>query len=152
MKSQKPLHTSFRPHVFPFPRGRPYSFMISSLFFIVFVPVKPHLTTTVGIFNKESPIVRPLGFGIFHSIQKIHVYWFQRERGVGGERERNINWLPPICALTGDWTCNLDMCPDRELNPQPFGVWDDAPTSWATLARALHSILCCWSSLIFQHL
>ena len=37
-----------------------------------------------------------------------------RERGGGGgegRRDRNISpiayWLPPICALTRDWTCNL---------------------------------------------
>ena len=24
------------------------------------------------------------------------------------------------------------MCPDQGSNPQPFGVWDDAPTNWAT--------------------
>ena len=28
------------------------------------------------------------------------------------------------------------MCPDRELNPWPFGPLDDAPTIWATAARA----------------
>ena len=52
----------------------------------------------------------------------------------GGERERerdvrNINQLPPVCALTGDGTCNLGMCPDSGLSPQPFGVWDNAPTN-----------------------
>ncbi|KAF6123874.1 dynactin subunit 5 [Phyllostomus discolor] len=30
---------------------------------------------------------------------------------------------------TGDRTHNLVMCPDWELNPQPFGLWDDAPTN-----------------------
>ena len=29
------------------------------------------------------------------------------------------------------------MWPDWESNPQIFGVWDDAPTNWATLARAV---------------
>ena len=24
------------------------------------------------------------------------------------------------------------MCPDQELHLQPFGVWDNAPTNWAT--------------------
>ena len=27
------------------------------------------------------------------------------------------------------------MCPNRGLNPQPFGVWDNAPTDWATWPR-----------------
>ena len=44
------------------------------------------------------------------------------------ERERIIDWLPPIGTLTKDQTCNLGTCPDQELNPWPFGVWDDAPT------------------------
>ena len=53
------------------------------------------------------------------------VYWFLRARA--GERERekdrcegNMNWSP---------SC---MCPDRELNPQPFSVWEVAPTNRAT--------------------
>ena len=53
--------------------------------------------------------------------------------------ERNINWLPPICAPTKDWTCNLGMCSDWELNPQLFGIQDVAPTNWATWARAAYS-------------
>ena len=44
------------------------------------------------------------------------------------ERERYTGQLPALCAVTGDQTENLGMCPDWELNPQPFGVWDDAPT------------------------
>ena len=56
----------------------------------------------------------------------------RRERGGGGGRERerereretcereNIDWLPPVHALTGDWTHNL------------FGVQDDTTTNWAT--------------------
>ena len=42
-----------------------------------------------------------------------------RERWREGEREtlmweRQINWLPLICACTGNWTCNLSMCPTRK--------------------------------------
>ena len=53
------------------------------------------------------------------------------------ERERNINvrnisQVPPQCILTRDQTWSLGMCPDRELNPQPFDVKDNAPTNWAT--------------------
>lgn len=29
------------------------------------------------------------------------------------------------------------MCPDWKLNPQPFGVWDDAPTNSANAPRAV---------------
>ena len=49
--------------------------------------------------------------------------------------ERNINWLPPIRTPTGDQTCNLSMCLDQESNPQPFSLWDDAPTNWTTPPR-----------------
>ena len=47
-------------------------------------------------------------------------------------RERNIDWLPLVSALTRDQTCNLGMWPEWELNPQTFGVWDNAPTNLAT--------------------
>ena len=33
-------------------------------------------------------------------------------------------------------TCNPDMCSDQGLTLQQFGWWDDAPTSWATSAKA----------------
>ena len=53
--------------------------------------------------------------------------------GMGGrEREREIHQLPPVCAPTGNWTCKPGMCPDRELNLQPFGAQEDAPTNGAT--------------------
>ena len=54
-----------------------------------------------------------------------------KERGRGTEREteRNIEWLPPIPALTGDQTQNLCMCPGWGLNLQLFGMWDNAPTN-----------------------
>ena len=47
------------------------------------------------------------------------------------EREKNFNvkekhpWLLVIGAPTGDRTSNLGMCPDRESNPQPFGLQSD---------------------------
>ena len=45
-----------------------------------------------------------------------------------------MDQLLPVCALTGNQTRYLDVCPDWELNLQPFGVWDDAPNNWATLS------------------
>ena len=33
------------------------------------------------------------------------MFFGERER----ERERNIDWLPPVCAPTRDWTCNLSV-------------------------------------------
>ena len=49
----------------------------------------------------------------------------QRERC---EREhQSVVLLPPVSSLTWDQTCNLGMCPDQELNLQPFVVQDDVP-------------------------
>ena len=50
--------------------------------------------------------------------------------------DRNTNLLLLVCAPTRDRTGNLGMCPHGELNPQPLGVRDDAPTSGATPDRA----------------
>ena len=44
-------------------------------------------------------------------------------------------------ALIGDGTWNLGMRPDQESNAQPFGVWYDSPTNWATLARTTVEII-----------
>ena len=46
---------------------------------------------------------------------------FQREREREGEREgeKHASVQQPQ---------NLGMCPDLELNPQPFSLWDDALT------------------------
>ena len=57
--------------------------------------------------------------------------YFKKKSSLILERERNNDWLPPICVLTGDRTHSLGMWPDQKLNPQSFVVWDDAPTNWA---------------------
>ena len=44
-------------------------------------------------------------------------------------KERNINWLPPICAPARDGTHQLRMNPDWGSNLQPFGVPADAPAT-----------------------
>ena len=51
------------------------------------------------------------------------------------ERERNIHveekhWLVASC-MHPNWGLNPDlgMCPHQQLNPQPFGVLDNAPTN-----------------------
>ena len=36
------------------------------------------------------------------------------------EKEALIDWLPPVGSWTGARTLSLGMCPDWELNPQPF--------------------------------
>ena len=53
-----------------------------------------------------------------------------RERG--REKERNIDWLPPVHTPIRHQACNLGMCHDRESNLRCFGVWDDAPSTWVT--------------------
>ena len=45
------------------------------------------------------------------------------------EKERNIDWVPSICGPSRDWIHNLGMCPDWELNLQPFGEIYDTPTN-----------------------
>ena len=49
----------------------------------------------------------------------------ERDRERERDRQTDIDWLPSLCSLTGDQTCNLGMCPDGELNPRPSGVWDN---------------------------
>ena len=50
-----------------------------------------------------------------------------RERG--REKDRNIDWLPPVCTTTRDRTSTLGVCPDRGSNLQPFDVWVGIPTN-----------------------
>ena len=46
-----------------------------------------------------------------------------KERGrEGSMRKRYMDWLPLTRPPTGDLACNLGMCPDWELNWQPFGL------------------------------
>ena len=51
--------------------------------------------------------------------------------------ERDMDSLPPIHAPGGCQSCNLAMFPDQESNPQHIGLQDNAPTNWATPARAV---------------
>ena len=60
----------------------------------------------------------------------------------GRKREKHVcekHWSVASHAFPnrGNQTGNLGMCPDQESDPQPFGAWDDGPTNWATLARAV---------------
>ena len=52
----------------------------------------------------------------------------ERDRERQRDKERNINQLCLVCAQNRDQTYNLGMCPDQELNLQPFG-YDSAPTN-----------------------
>ena len=57
------------------------------------------------------------------------------ERGEGRERERNIDARekhPSVASCTSpDWgrIHNIGICPDHELNPQPFRAQDNTPTN-----------------------
>lgn len=54
---------------------------------------------------------------LFFNLNKNMFHWFKRERERGiSMRERKINWLPPICVLTRDWTYNPGMCCGPESN------------------------------------
>ena len=53
----------------------------------------------------------------------------ERERDMEGDREGNINQLPPTYASTKAQTCNLGVCPEWESNLQPCCAWNDAPTN-----------------------
>lgn len=59
-------------------------------------------------------------------------------KGEEKERERSIDvreeqqTLPPVHASNGDETSNPGMNPDLEVNPQPFGAPDNAPTNCTT--------------------
>ena len=73
-------------------------------------------------------------------------------REEGRERRTDVREkyrsLPPIHAQTRDWTCNLGMCSDWELSPQPIGVWDDATTNW-TIRPGLNP---CFLIYIYIHI
>ena len=51
------------------------------------------------------------------------------DKGREREKKKNSDQLSPIGALMEAGTHSLSMCPDWELNPQPFSVWDSAPTN-----------------------
>ena len=80
----------------------------------------------------------------FEHLKKYSIYmilfsffkWFylilERGEGKEKERERNISvWLPLACphTHTGDLACNPGMCPDWELNWQPFDSQVFAPST-----------------------
>ena len=78
------------------------------------------------------------GYKMLEYLQQIHIPVFKfyfRERGRGGERERDINMREKHRSTVfhmhpdREQTHNLGMCPNCKSNPQPFGVQDNAPTS-----------------------
>ena len=71
-----------------------------------------------------------------------------------GERERKRNtdvrekhWLFAFPNALRDLTCNPDMCPDQELNQQPFGLWDNAQSTephWLVSTSSIHPKIEIW--------
>lgn len=77
-------------------------------------------------------------FRNMHQLKKKILTWgyvlLILEREGGSERERNIYVKENHRSVASR------VHPDQELNPQPFGEWDDAPTKWGTWP-GLHQIL-----------
>ena len=66
---------------------------------------------------------------LFLSSPRVRAYWFlERVR----EKRR---WVASRMSSGQDQSLHLGMCPDRQLNPQPFGPRDATVTNWATPAR-----------------
>ena len=63
--------------------------------------------------------------------------------------ERNIDRLPLAHAPTGDWPCNPGMCPEQELNQQPFALQNDAQLSPTSQDMQGYFVLRKWSCLSF---
>ena len=96
-----------------------------------------HQQWTMGKRNQENnPIyywndkIRYLGTNFLYPNPRLCLLVL--ERGEGKKRGRNTDSLAPVCAPTRDGSCSLGVWPDPDLNPHPFGVWDGAPTCWAT--------------------
>ena len=107
-----------------------------------------HLGTISNSFKLESVffynyIVRmkkiKLFFNFFLILTQGHFSLLlgREEEGERNTDERKKHQSSPVCAWTGDGTCNLSMCPGWEWNPQPFGFRTILQTKWTTPARAL---------------
>ena len=77
----------------------------------------------------------------FSILTRGYVLNLERDGGRETDREREIDRFPPSCTPSEDQNLthpnqgsnpHLNMCPDQESNPQPFGVRNDSPTNWAT--------------------
>ena len=92
------------------------------------------------------PVVSPLRHtskGPFYLFIFLRFYLFIfRERGREGEREGEKHQCRAASHLapTGDLAWNPGICPDWELNQQPFGFAGQHSIYWATQARAISPI------------
>ena len=57
------------------------------------------------------------------------------------ERKRETDWLPPMHAPNGDYTCNLGTSPEWEANLQPFGCMGWCSNQLSHLASTGASII-----------
>ena len=82
-------------------------------------------------------------FYYFLILTRGYVYWLFlfRQRGSGGREREKHTGLFPICTPTSDQTHNLGMCPEREMNPQPFWKAKWCPDQLSPLARAMQIYL-----------
>ena len=71
------------------------------------------------------------------------------------------DWLPLVCAPTGDQTCNLGMYLDWEWNQQPFALWANAQPAEShqsglsdvnIATQAFFWLLCISIMYVFYHL
>ena len=72
---------------------------------------------------------------VFNCHWRIYLLIWDTEQGreggrEAGERERGTSIS--MCALTGDWTRNLHMCPDQGAKLKSFGVWEETLINAAT--------------------
>ena len=78
-------------------------------------------------------------FILFWIISFFKEFYLSFREGREGERERNINvWLPLMHATPPNLACYPSMCPDWELNQQPFGSQASAQST------ELHQPGLCW--------
>lgn len=78
------------------------------------------------------------------------------EKVEGGRREtsmweRDINWLPPTCARTGEWGSNPGTCPLPGIKCGT--LWSSSPTGGPWGPKGWHLLLWCtsWCSNHWAH-
>ena len=78
---------------------------------------------SINLFRYKFCIVKYTYLSVQFNKFLLRFYLFiSRYRGREGERERSINvWLHLTWSPTGDLVHHPGMCPNQELNRQPFG-------------------------------